>query len=1150
MLFRAKLQPPNIDPAMLERPALLAELERHAGCALTLVTADAGWGKSSLAVAFARRVHRPVVWYALLPSDADLKVFGRHLAEGFRTGAPRFGGPFLRLLEETRPGGRGADALAEAFAQALSELKGPPRLLVLDDLHAVAGSAEVVAFLDTLLRMLPPTVRVLATTRSGLPLSLERMRVRGELAELDAARLRFTREEMAGLTLERLGREGAAAEVERLEAATAGWPTAVHLALDAMRREPERPLESVLGELGMADVQLQAFFSAEVYRRLEPEARHLLECTTTLDRFDAPLAAALSGQPDVRKRLERLVRRGLLRSFGTGAEGTFEWHGLVRSFVRQEIESTEGAQGWRAREAQTARALRARGESERALRHALDACEAEDAAELLTALAPGMLAQGRGTSLLAFLQDLPTQVVANHIALASARADALASLGRWDEAELEYERALTRARELRDGVRECSALLGLGKVLNLRGRHEQVLGMAERGLAAEEGLTVAQRARLLQMKASAHFYLGQNHAAIALLDQVRALLPADAEPELVLPTLHNLAVAYASQGRYREAVGPLREALARVRGTSSPRAPLYLSNLAFVLFEIGDLVEARRSAEEGLAAAQQFANRAQEATCREALAEVLAQTGDLDGALAELKHAETLHEQLRMEVITADLLAARGRIFCLRGQYRRAAEFLTRAIERASERPDGPRLVAYRAQLAWCELRAGRPHAAVKLLADLVPAADRGDNEDEKMRVHWWMAEALLAVGEAAKARPHLSLALALVRERGYAHFLRQRARENGAPLVEALAHGIEVDACADALVEAGRGSEDALLEVADKAPVAAAEAAIAVLGETGGEASRERLPLIARRRRSLVGAIKASMTHVESRTRRETAPDGAPPPRLVLFGPPRLEIGGRTLPASAWRAQRAFHVLLLLSLRLRGATREELLEMFWPGRRLAAGKRNFHPTLSYIRSVLPRHSGPPLLREAELYRLNPDYPLQCDVWEFEDALEAARRPGDETDRLQHLEHALRLAEQPALEGIYEAWAEEAQHRLRDRVETASLSAGRIRQRAGQAEEALVHFRRASGIDEFRESTRVHVVECLVATGNRAAAMAEIERVRTILRKELAVDPLPETAEGFRRALGAPVRDFSKPTKPLRAFESSGSVKSSSSGRG
>src|SRR5262249_62341406 len=100
---------------------------------------------------------------------------------------------------------------------------------------------------------------------------------------------------MAALLERRLGRPAVDAELERLDEASAGWPTAVQLALEALRREPARGLDTVLADLRVPDLELQAFFSAEVYRRLEPAARGLLQRSAVLDRFDAPLPALLSG---------------------------------------------------------------------------------------------------------------------------------------------------------------------------------------------------------------------------------------------------------------------------------------------------------------------------------------------------------------------------------------------------------------------------------------------------------------------------------------------------------------------------------------------------------------------------------------------------------------------------------------------------------------------------------------------------------------------------------------------------------------------------------------------------------------------------------------------------------------------------------------
>jgi DNA-binding SARP family transcriptional activator/Tfp pilus assembly protein PilF len=641
---------------------------------------------------------------------------------------------------------------------------------------------------------------------------------------------------------------------------------------------------------------------------------------------------------------------------------------------------------------------------------------------------------------------------------------------------------------------------------------------------------------------------------------VRDLLHGRSDPELLVPTIHNLAIAYAARGRFRDASREFRLALVHVRGTASPRAALYLSNLATLLLETGELTEARAAAEEALASAQRFSNRMHETMAQEALAEVLAHAGDLDGAVTALHRAEELNAEMRMDVLTADLLALRGRIFCARGQYLRAVGFMTRALEHLAERPDAPRLVAFRAQLAWCELRAGRPHVARDHLAACVAAAEAGENDDQRMRVHYWMAEALLALDGGGTAAPagrsaatidrHLKSALTLVRENGYDHFLRLQAREEPGPLLRALARGIEVDACAAALVEAGARVEDPLLAVLAHADTKVGEAALSILGEIGGAATAARLRTKATRTgartRALAPAAATALRHVEERLARAgvgveggaAAADSAGPAtgavRLVLFGPPQVWIGGRPLPASAWRTQRAFHMLVLLALRPRGVTRDELLETFWPGRRAAAGRRNFHPTLSYLRSVLPRGSEALLLRDSELYRLNPAFGLSCDLWEFDAAYDEVRRAGEDARRREALARAVSLAERNPLEGLYDPWAEEAQGRIRDRIETVLIQHGEALARAGEDDAALACFRRAATIDEYRESTRVAIVECLVRLGSRGAAVVEFERLKELLRRELGVDPLPETAAAIERALGLHALPPAPVPRPLR----------------
>ncbi len=1150
----ARLQAPGPDASVLSRPRLTDTIVAQADRALTLVVADAGYGKTTLLAQAGRSLRRPILWYSLTSADADPVVFTRHCVAAFRRDTPAFGRDVRRMLDEIRPGPRIAEHLGGVLSNAFLALTGPTRMFVLDDMHEIPPGSPVLAMIEGWLAHPPPRVRFWIAGRSEPPLALHRLRARGQLLELNSADLAFDRDELERLFRDVFARPLGAADLTALEEATRGWPTAVRLIHEGLARRPDWSLREILASVDATGLDMAGFLSGEVYERLDDAERRLLERTILVPRFDAELARALTGIGDARGRLAGLAHRGLLRSFGASVEATYAASEIVRHFVREQLERRLGRDGMSALEAETARALESRGEAEKALPHALRAGDVEQARRLVARLVPEMLGQGRAAALLAALQELPGAALEADLGLRLARADAQQALGQWNDAATGYEAVLEGARAAHDRATELRALLGLGKVLNLRGNHEQVLGMAERGLALAGHEAVGVRARLLQMKAAAHFYLGHLEASIALLDEVRSLVRESPDPDLLVPTIHNLAIAYASRGWFKAASREFRAALEQVRGGSSPRAALYLSNLSTLLLETGELPEARAAAEESLAVAQRYSNRMHETMAQEALAEVLAHTGDLDGALAALHRAEELNADMRMEVLTADLLALRARIFCARGQYLRAVQFLTRAIEHLAERPNVPRLVAFRALLAWCELRAGRPHVAQEQLLACLPSSDAGENDDHRMRVHYWLAEARLALGPgrapaAAKAiEQHLETALRLVREHGYEYFLRLQAREEPACLLFALGAGIEIDTCATALVEAGPRVEAPLLSLLARAGTPVGEATLSILGEIGGPSSLERLRTIAGSRRALAPAARTAARHIEERLARTDGGAGAKrrgkgtpgageagAVRLVLFGPPHVEVGGQAIAASAWRTQRAFQMLILLALRPRGVAREELLEAFWPGRRAAAGRRNFHPTLSYLRSVMPARAEPLLLRDSQLYRIHPGYGLTCDLWEFDAAVDDARRGSAGPQRGDALSRAVVLAERTFLEGIYEPWAEDAIGHTRDRLESVLIECGERRVAEHDDEGALSCFRRAAALDEYRESTRVSLIDCLVRTGSRKAAVVEYDRLRDLLRRELAVDPLPETTAAIERALAAPKTIAAQPRDGIRS---------------
>jgi hypothetical protein len=247
------------------------------------------------------------------------------------------------------------------------------------------------------------------------------------------------------------------------------------------------------------------------------------------------------------------------------------------------------------------------------------------------------------------------------------------------------------------------------------------------------------RARLLQIKAAGHFYLGHYRAAIRVLDQVRAAQGVGRP---------RAAAHRAQPGDGLRRARPLSRSIGRAtRRRTGARHELAAGaalsvELAFLLAELGELAEARAPPRR-LASAQRFANRAQMVTCHQVLPQILAR-GGMIRRVAALRQAEELNAELRMEVRSADPSRPRPDL----RRSRRAP-----ARGRVPERGDGalpvaPGRSAVRAAGRARVVRAaGGARVARDLLRELVAKVDADENDDRRMRVHYWLAEAQLALG-------------------------------------------------------------------------------------------------------------------------------------------------------------------------------------------------------------------------------------------------------------------------------------------------------------------------------------------------------------------------------------------------------------------
>jgi LuxR family maltose regulon positive regulatory protein len=234
-LLATKLHLPRPAPGCLVRPRLLDRLDAAPPEGLVLICAPAGFGKTALLAEWVRESRQPAAWLSLDAGDSDPARFWRHVLAALDRPRPGVAALVMPLLEPAPPSFEG---VVTALVNALAEVPGDDVRLVLDDYHLI-DSPPVHESLMFLLDHLPPGLCPVLASRTDPPITLARLRVRGQLTELRAADLRLTAGEAAVVLREATGRDLPESAVAALEARTEGWAAGLHLAGLSLRGHPD-----------------------------------------------------------------------------------------------------------------------------------------------------------------------------------------------------------------------------------------------------------------------------------------------------------------------------------------------------------------------------------------------------------------------------------------------------------------------------------------------------------------------------------------------------------------------------------------------------------------------------------------------------------------------------------------------------------------------------------------------------------------------------------------------------------------------------------------------------------------------------------------------------------------------------------------------
>ena len=611
MLLKTKFYLPSLPPDHVARPALTERLRRGLTRRWTLITAPAGYGKSTCIGELFGTLDRPAIRLSLEPADREPARFWSHFGHAL---SELFGGLGVSAAQSLRVARiPPVESVLATWLNELTDLDAPSDtgVLALDDYQVIDNEA-IHRDLAYFIEHLPPALHLIVAGRSRPPLPLARWRGTGEVVELDEQDLEFNEHESRLYLDRRLGDRISADQERELFRRSEGWPSALQLAAASLERR-HRSADDLVREFHGNQQQVAEYFAEEVLIGFGERRREQLMRLSLVDAFSVSLCGAVTGSDHPRTLLRSLANAHLPIQRLDGEGRWFRFHHLFRDFLRRRLETRDPEAARRAHH-RASLWFESEGDVESAFGHARGAGELDRSVQLLArgartlverGLSPVLIreAEGLGRPLVDLEPELLVQLAsAYYIANRTARS-------------LETLRMLERQRSLGTlSPRQLAEMLVLrGAIARSReGDLSRSVALFEEALDSLPAAEQATRAWALFQLGIARLYAYDLDAAAVNFEQcseaaVGTAVEGTAAEETaavatVLPfaSLGNVAQVRLAQGRLRQAEALCLKGLEEGPTDAAPAVSLLQRTLGAVHLARGQWQDSETALEAAL----------------------------------------------------------------------------------------------------------------------------------------------------------------------------------------------------------------------------------------------------------------------------------------------------------------------------------------------------------------------------------------------------------------------------------------------------------------------------------------------------------------------------------------------------------------------
>lgn len=442
MIAQTKIHIPYNRKTLVTRPRLNRRLDDGLNAKLTIVSAQAGYGKTTALSEWAKRCGTLAAWVSLDMLDNDWSPFWRCVLAAIRERVPGFGRLVEQLLSQEADASR--ETVITAFANALAAIDDE-LVVILDDYHFI-DVPDIHHSLGLLLEYMPSHAHFYIASRVELEIPTARLQAKGEILRIGAKDLQFEMDESIEFFRDGMNLPLSDEQARELFRQTEGWVSGLQLAAISLLRGGN--IAESIRRFSGRQRDIADYLLEEVYRRQLPSLREFMLETSVLGRMNSDLCRAVTGRTDSQEQLERLERLNLFIIPLDEERNWYRYHHLLSDFLKR-LAAAGNPDRWTRIHARAADWLESRGFEEDAVEHYIKGGLAEDAVRVIERILPDLM-QSKGHVLLRWIAALPESSYESKPMFEMFYISRMVVNGEWDRALRRAEQAEKRFTALKE----------------------------------------------------------------------------------------------------------------------------------------------------------------------------------------------------------------------------------------------------------------------------------------------------------------------------------------------------------------------------------------------------------------------------------------------------------------------------------------------------------------------------------------------------------------------------------------------------------------------------------------------------------------------------------------------------------------------------